>query len=108
MITSEIVKYIKEHLAHGHSEDTIVVELLKSGWQRHQIDEAFAAVKSGGVVSHASHETSAVPDFGMMLSSSWARYKKGFWKFVGIELVPVLAAIAMTYLSAAVTNSYII
>jgi len=51
----DLVDYIKKCLARGFSKNTIETELLKSGWNKEQIDQAFRqSVTSTGTIQSSS------------------------------------------------------
>jgi hypothetical protein len=41
MVTNELLTYIQTQIASGKSRDVLTLELLKTGWQQSQIDEAY-------------------------------------------------------------------
>jgi hypothetical protein len=107
MITPELLNYIKSSLAEGHSESVVKEELLKSGWQQSQIDEAWTAVKSGVVVNNLE----APPGSRGLLSpmdlikGSAQIYKNHFAAFFALSLitfVPFAVARSLT-----LKNNYI-
>jgi hypothetical protein len=47
MADSKIMKYVKDTISAGYSEDEIRAALAKQGWYKEEIEEAISAVKSG-------------------------------------------------------------
>jgi uncharacterized membrane protein YhaH (DUF805 family) len=72
MSNENLVKYIKDGLGQGRSEDVIRPVLLSNGWAQKDIDDAFNFVKAGATTAPAS-----VQSFGSTATPSNSSVSRG-------------------------------
>lgn len=46
MASEELLRYVEESLAKGHSRTSVIASLERAGWPRHEIDSAFGLVRT--------------------------------------------------------------
>ncbi len=72
-ITPELLTYIQQRLAQGTSKETITTELLSRGWQRTDVEAAFASLAQ----AHPTNTTSATDAPHSFLAGSGAGMGSG-------------------------------
>lgn len=58
MINQQLIDYIKQQLGQGISQETIISELLNSGWQQSDMDEVFRMVNQTVNMNSQNNQTS--------------------------------------------------
>lgn len=90
MANQQLVDYIKASLAQNQSQDQIKQNLLQSGWQETDIDEAFGSVR--GAIIAVPATPSLQQDQG---DSSQVKYA-GFWiRYIASSIDGLIIAIAI-------------
>lgn len=101
-MTPELHEYIRAHRAAGSSDEAIQAELIKAGWNPH--DVATALGNHLPPVPGAPTENVAatgLPSFGDLLSSAWSTYKNNSRVLVGISALPIAAFAVLGFLGGA-------
>lgn len=114
--SEDLLKYIRDGLAQGRSENVIRSMLTSSGWAQKDVDDAFLVVK-GGVPASASIASLSDPTPGPLVgatTSSPASVKPKLFSFKGrigrlryflgtliLRIIATIGAIIITILSFA-------
>ncbi len=92
MANQVLLDYIKSQQQAGVADSAIQAALLEKGWQATDVDNAFAALRGGGLtpVPTAGSDTTRgeMPKASALFSLSWAQYKKHFKTWMGIYALP--------------------
>jgi len=88
MSNQEILDYIKQEFKKGVSKQEILNKLIKSGWQKIDIDEAFSLASESSCDPNPVEEnvyTTLLSPIEL-LKEAWSIYTKRFGTFIGILL----------------------
>jgi len=92
MITPEIISYIKSQLASGIARDSISINLVKSGWQIQDIEEAFNSITTPITVNSASPVFTTAPNTIIVAKKASVLGRLFFWFFTLIFISMVVGA----------------
>jgi hypothetical protein len=103
MITQELVRFIKEQIEKGKSEEDIRQALLLQGWRDIDINEGFNVIKNP--ISNIPTPTTDQATYnglfrtGQLISHTFSLYKKNFWKFGLIGAIYGIAVAIIMFFS---------
>jgi preprotein translocase subunit Sss1 len=100
MENKQTVDYIQQHLAGGHSEDSIRKHFLAYGWSESKVDDAFASHRTSLVAAPVAKASrpKRIPQ--------WRRWSKARWiKTIGISVIGVIALGLLVHILMASDNA---
>ena len=105
MADQQLTDYIKQRLAQGAQRMDISLELLRTGWQPTQVNEALTELNvSFDSTPHAAHAAAHAPSQASKAAASVEKQSSGVkWVWVVVALV-VLAVLGGGYLYLSVFN----
>lgn len=104
MPNEDLEKYIKTELAKGTIKENIVPELLKSGWQESQIQNAFADIeglKTQNIQTDNYPQTSTAdlePSVDSQLRNAWKNFTAKIRLFMVFALVPAIFSFLLSFM----------
>ncbi|MCL4353451.1 hypothetical protein M1615_03240 [Patescibacteria group bacterium] len=105
MVNQELLDYINYQLGQGISREQIKSSLAVNGWQENDIDEAFAVFSNNSASSPQSAISppalKKLPGVTAILQQAWELYKKRFWTFLGIMIIPLLVFVGLAAVAVA-------
>lgn len=101
MVNQQLIDYIKNLLRLGKNKEEIRNILLANGWQINDIDESFRLILSNEFHTQSSLSSSVslnLPGSVFLLKNALSIYRKHFFTFLGILLIPLLTGLFFIFI----------